>query len=119
MDAPKSPGNVAWFNLGQRPGEIGTAVIAGHYGWSRGKGSVFNAVNTLRKGDRLYVQDDKGAILSFVVRESRLYDPKADASAVFGSSDGKAHLNLVTCEGVWESAAKSYSRRLVVFTDKE
>ncbi|MDP1709741.1 MAG: class F sortase, partial [Candidatus Komeilibacteria bacterium] len=32
MDIPKNIGDVAWFNLGPRPGESGNAVIAGHFG---------------------------------------------------------------------------------------
>ena len=119
MDAPKERANVAWFNLGSRPGEIGSAVIAGHYGWKNGKGSAFDNLYKLRKGDKIYVEDDKGVIISFVVRESRRYDPKADSSDVFGSNDGKPHLNLITCEGVWDKVSKTYSKRLVVFTDKE
>jgi len=50
----------------------------------------------LRKGDKLYIEDDKGVIISFVVRESRGYNPNADASDVFGLSNGKVHLNLIT-----------------------
>ncbi len=119
MDVPESPDNVAWFKLGQRPGENGSAVIAGHYGWENGKAAAFDNLYKLRKGDKIYVEDEKGAIISFVVRESRRYKPEADASAVFESNDGKAHLNLITCEGDWNKDSKSYSERLVVFTDKE
>ena len=120
MDVPKTPDSVAWLQIGQRPGENGSAVIAGHYGWWKsGSESVFDNLYKLRKGDKLFIEDDKGVIVSFVVRESRRYDPSADASAVFGSNDGKAHLNLITCEGVWVGILKTYSKRLVVFTDKE
>lgn len=120
VDVPKGLGNAAWFNLGPRPGEIGSAVITGHYGrWKNGAGSVFDDLNKLNQGDKLYVEDDKGVITSFVVRASRSYDPNADAPEVFDSNDGKPHLNLITCEGVWNINLKSYPKRLVVFTDKE
>jgi LPXTG-site transpeptidase (sortase) family protein len=119
MDIPKSPDEVVWFELGQRPGENGSAVIAGHYGWKDGKAAAFDNLDQLRKGDKLYIEDDKGVIISFVVRESRKYDPSADASEVFSLNDGKSHLNLITCEGVWNKDSGSYSQRLVVFTDKE
>ncbi len=119
MDVPKERTNVAWFNLGPRPGESGSAVIAGHYGRKNEKASVFDNLYKLRKGDKLYIEDDKGVIVSFVVRESQRYDPNDDASDVFGSNDGKSHLNLITCEGVWDKVSKTYSKRLVVFTDKE
>jgi LPXTG-site transpeptidase (sortase) family protein len=120
MGVPEGPDNVAWFELGPRPGEIGSAVMAGHYGpWKDGRRSVFDNLNKLKEGDKLYVEDDKGMIISFVVRESRRYDPKADASNVFYSNDGKSHLNLVTCEGVWDQVSQNYSQRLVVFAEKE
>lgn len=118
MNIPKNPDDVAWFMLGSRPGEKGSAVIAGHYGWKDGKASVFDDLYKLRKGDKLFVEDDKGVTISFVVRESRRYDPKADASDVFDSNDGKSHLNLITCKGVWDKVSQSYSERLVIFTDK-
>ena len=117
MDVPKERVDVAWFNLGPRPGESGSAVIAGHYGWKNGKASAFDNLYKLRKGDTLYIEDDKGVITSFVVRESRRYDPEADASEVFGSNDGRARLNLVTCEGAWDKVSRTYSKRLVVFAE--
>ena len=75
MDIPKSKDDVAWFELGPRPGETGSAVIAGHYGrWENGGGSVFDNLHKLRPGDKLYVEDDKGAIITFVVDvESKIY----------------------------------------------
>lgn len=119
MDVPKSPADVAWLNLGPRPGENGSAVIAGHYGiWKNGEGSVFDNLKKLSKGGKLYVEDDQGTTTTFVVRESRSYNPEEDASDVFSSSDRKSHLNLITCES-WDKVSESYSKRLVVFADKE
>lgn len=117
IDVPKNSTDVAWFNLGPRPGENGSAVITGHYGWKRENKSAFDNLFKVHKGDKLYVEDGKGKIISFVVRESRRYDPNANASDVFESSDGKAHLNLITCEGDWDKDSKSYSKRLVIFAD--
>ena len=119
MDVPKNRDNVAWFEPGQVPGESGTAVIAGHYGRQYGKGSVFDNLYTLRKGDKVYIEDEKGAGIVFVVRESRRFAATADATDVFGSDDGGAHLNLITCEGAWDKSEQQYPSRLVVFTDKE
>ncbi|MDZ4385214.1 MAG: class F sortase, partial [Candidatus Moranbacteria bacterium] len=119
MAIPKSTDEVGWFELGKRPGENGSAVIAGHYGLTKGKPSIFDNLYKLAKGDKLSIEDDKGAITAFVVRGQRSYDPEADTSEIFSSDDGKAHLNLITCEGVWNKDLKSYSKRLVVFADKE
>lgn len=119
MDAPKDPAEVAWFNLGSRPGENGTAVIAGHYDWKNNKPAVFDNLDKLRIGDKIFVEDESGVTVTFVVRETRIYDNDEIAPEVFGSNDGKAHLNLITCTGSWSKAKKTYSERLVVFTDKE
>lgn len=120
VGVPKGPFTVTWFNIGPRPGENGNAVITGHYGpWITGQRSVFDNINKLRQGDKLYVKDDKGMMITFVVREIRLYTLKSDSSAVFISTDGKSHLNLITCEGVWDKGSRTYSNRLVVFTDRE
>jgi sortase A len=120
MDITKDPEDAAWYEPGTRPGEVGSAVIAGHYGtWADGQGSVFDQLHTLEKGDKIYVEDSVGNETTFVVRESRRYDPDADATDVFTSDDGEAHLNLVTCEGEWNTEAERYSKRLVVFADKE
>jgi len=119
MDAPKGPANAGWFNLGVRPGEVGSAVIDGHSGWKNDIPAVFDDLHKLQKGDKIYIKDNKGIVTTFVVREFRTYDPKADASDVFFSNDGESHLNLITCTGVWDEISKSSSKRLVIFADKE
>lgn len=119
MAVPKGPANAAWFRLGPNPGEIGSAVIAGHFGWKDGVPAVFDDLYTLRKGDIIHVIDDAGVTSTFSVREVLTYGDKDEASYVFYSSDGLAHLNLITCEGIWSKAEKSYSGRLVVFSDKQ
>lgn len=118
MDVPKGPDHVGWFAPGTHPGDAGSAVMAGHYGWKNGIPAVFDDLNALRKGDLLYVDDGKGQTVMFVVRESRTYSSTDDASEVFRSSDGGSHLNLITCQGVWNKTRKSYSERLVVFAEK-
>jgi LPXTG-site transpeptidase (sortase) family protein len=119
VDVPKGPADVAWFDLGPRPGENGSSVIDGHSGWKDGIPAIFDNLYKLQKGDKVYVKDAKGMTISFVVREILTYDPHADASNVFNSSDGKAHLNLITCTGTWNETDKTHSERLVVFTDRE
>lgn len=119
MAVPDGPSDVAWFDLGPPPGEIGSAVIAGHEGWRNGIAAVFDDLYKLRAGDKVLVENDNGTRVIFVVREMRTYDESGDTSAIFDTNDGRAHLNLITCEGTWNAAKKSYSDRLVVFADKE
>lgn len=119
MDVPKANANVGWFDLGRRPGENGSAVITGHFGMINKRPQVFNNLHKLRKDDKIYIEDEKGINIIFVVREIQRYGKDEDSSGIFDSNDGKAHLNLITCVGVWNKAEKTFSERLVVFTDKE
>src|ERR1035437_2034553 len=92
MGVPEGPINVAWFKDGVRPGDIGSAVIDGHSGWKNGIPAVFDNLYKLKKGDKIYVEDKKGTVITFVVQKIVKYNPKADASDLFISKDGKAHL---------------------------
>jgi LPXTG-site transpeptidase (sortase) family protein len=119
VDTPLSFTDVAWFNLGPRPGEEGSSVIDGHSGWKKGIQSVFDNLYKIKKGDKIYVTDEKGEIFTFIVTEFRTYSLKDDATDIFTSSDGKSHLNLITCVGNWNVGQKSPNDRFVVFADKE
>lgn len=117
MDVPAGSVNVAWYALGPHPGQKGSAVIGGHFGIDNGIPKVFYNLNKLEVGDKIYVVDDNSETLAFVVRSIKLFGRNADAGTVFFSGDGLAHLNLITCEGVWNKVNDSYPDRRVVFTD--
>lgn len=118
MGVPKLPRNAAWYMLGPKPGEMGSAVIAGHLNWLYGALGIFKDLSKLKPGDTIIIQDDLGVNTTYIVRRSRIYGQKDDATDVFFSKDGKSHLNLVTCSGIWDRLVKAYTKRLVVFTDK-
>jgi sortase A len=109
---------VAWYDLGPRPGALGSAVIAGHRGRSSRTPTVFDHLSSLRPGDLVYVKDAKGATVTFIVRNSREYDAGTKAPEVFTSVSG-AHLNLITCDGSWNKANSGFTKRIVVFTDRQ
>lgn len=117
MDVPAGSKNVAWFALGPNPGEIGSSVIGGHFGINDGVKFVFYDLDKLREGDHVYIKDDDGNTLTFIVRKIELFGRNDEATTVFTSDDGLAHLNLITCEGIWNRVDDSYPERRVVFTD--
>ncbi|HSW47458.1 MAG TPA: class F sortase, partial [Candidatus Saccharimonadales bacterium] len=117
MDVPSNSIDVGWFEPGALPGEKGSAVIAGHFDSENGEAGVFNNLDKLKVGDKIYTKDNSGKSTTFAVKKKRLYDP-GYAEEVFGRSD-TAHLNLITCKGVWNDNLKSYSKRLVVFADRQ
>jgi LPXTG-site transpeptidase (sortase) family protein len=117
MDVPAGTVNVAWFAIGTIPGQKGSAVIGGHFGIDDGVPKVFYNLSKLIVGDKVYIVDDYGNTLAFMVRSIRVLDRNADASTVFYSNDGLAHLNVITCEGEWNKVNDTYPDRRVVFTD--
>lgn len=118
MDVPKEPANAGWYELGPRPGEVGAAVLAGHVDWYDGVTGVFADLHEVEPGDIIVTTDEAGNEARFVVRESKTYAADAVATDVFVSTDGAAHLNLITCIGDWDTTQGQYTERLVVFADK-
>ncbi|MBX4195433.1 class F sortase [Candidatus Parcubacteria bacterium] len=117
MANPSNFTDVAWYKNGAIPGNPGTAVFAGHVDNALALKGVFKRLGELRVGDTVEVRRKDGKILTFRVDALEYYPYKETPNRkVFTSSDGKAHLNLVTCAGTWIKSEKSYSERLVVYT---
>jgi len=121
LEVPSNIYDVSWFTGSVRPGAEGVAIVMGHVAQIRGgvvtKPGVFSGLGTLSVGDQLTVVDSNGNSATFIVRAVRSYDPTADATDVFTSKGGGAHLNIITCEGTWIPSQASYTKRLVVFSD--
>lgn len=117
MDTTKGSSNVAWYKYSALPGDLGSAVIAGHVVGLNGQSGVFIDLAKLQEGDTISVVDAKGLSASFTVRLSQIYNPNQTGDNIFNSTGG-AHLNLITCAGEWDPAAHHYLNRLVVFADK-
>ena len=118
MEAPKSPMVTGWYKSGPRPGTVGSAVIAGHYGDSSSTvKSAFDNLYDLKKGDDITILDDANETFTFVVTTTRILGRNDDSQDVFTSNDGKTHLNLITCHGTWDKTEQTYSDRFIVYTD--
>ncbi len=117
MESPDKKDETAWFELGVSPGEIGSSVIVGHSGWTMGR-AIFDDLDKIKQGDKVYVEDADGHTLTFVVRRIQTYDALGLAPEVWNIKD-IAHLNLITCSGDWDKETKNFPKRLVVFTDLE
>ncbi len=115
MAVPNNRVDVGWFSYGTHPGETGSAVIGGHNEWNSGTG-VFVNLDQLEKGDVLSVVDANGISTFFVVKYTRTFDATDADTGIFESENG-IHLNLITCSGDWNPKTKSYTKRLVIFTD--
>ena len=118
MAVPTGIGDVGWYDRGPRPGDIGSAVIAGHVNWTNGQDAVFTSLHSIEIGDTVQVINSVGSTDMFIVRAIKDYSEDSDTTDVFSSSDGSRWLNLITCDGTWDAALKTHRLRLVVFTEK-
>lgn len=115
MRAPTNFTDVAWYEYGPAPGEIGSAVIDGHVDNGLGLDGVFKHLDSLAVGDDIYVMARNGSQLHFVVSDVELYPyTSVPSGLVFGQTDA-ARLNLITCDGAWVAGQRTYDHRLVVF----
>lgn len=115
METPSDWWTTGWYDGGPRPGEPGNSVIAGHYDSDTGP-AVFVGLDNLKKDDEIEITDDRGNVWTFVVMDTAAYEEgNAPMKRIFGDSRG-IHLNLVTCDGTWDTEKQEYAKRFVVFT---
>ncbi len=117
METPgQHPWNdVGWYSGGPRPGERGSAVIAGHLDRPGGNPAVFWRLRDLHVGDTVLVVDAHGKTLRFHVTRMLYYPPQAaPVQDIFGNTAG-SFLNLTTCAGDWIPTQHQTALRLVVY----
>lgn len=116
MDVPKNEWNVAWYNLGVKPGEKGNAVMAGHLDSQIGPAVFYNLTN-LQAGDLIIVTDKNNRTYTYRVTTEAIYRfDQFPLQEVFGATD-KSRLNLITCGGIFNGVTRNYSNRVVVYSE--
>ena len=118
MDTPRqSPwSDAGLYTGGPRPGDRGSAVIAGHLDRPGGNPAVFWLLRELHIGDEVQFVDAHDKILRFHVTRIEAY-PVQDApvQVIFGDTTGR-FLNLTTCAGDWIPTQHQRTMRVVVYT---
>jgi sortase (surface protein transpeptidase) len=115
LQVPSSTGVAGWYTGSPRPGQVGSAVIAGHIDSSQGPG-VFFRLRLLRPGDLVYVRRSDGTLAVFRVYAERMYaKSRFPAEKVYGPVPD-AELHLITCGGVFDQASGSYLSNVVVYS---
>jgi sortase (surface protein transpeptidase) len=141
MDAPEGAASnpdwqqAFWYRGSAVPGVASTALIAGHIDDPLGRLGSFGRIGELRRGDVIVVHDTRtGRDVRFAVTTSKSYSlaHTTDRSVLTGmygagpvaglkplpSSDGLAHLTLVTCAGTFDHAIGTHDHRLAVFATR-
>ena len=114
MSVTNNPRLASWYKLGAKPGEIGSAVIAGHSGY-RGGIASFQNLPKVKVGDKIYLIDKKGNETVFVIYKKKKFPADSTVDDVFNKNDGR-YLNLITCVGTWNNHLGTHSERLVVYS---
>ncbi len=113
MGTPQDFDHVSWWSLGAKPGGEGSAVFAGHVNNGLIKSGVFEQLSKIKKGDYITVESAEGKTQVYRVFSIDQYQPNADTEALFAQS-GPEQIVLITCDGDWIPAARTYETRLVV-----
>jgi LPXTG-site transpeptidase (sortase) family protein len=114
MGVPNDLWTSTWLSSSARPGQTGSAVIAGHRGI--GTQALFSHLENVRPGDRIHVSDASGGELVYqVTRVAAMDMSDATQLQVFGATS-QQQLVLITCFGHYSRTTRTYDQRLVVFS---
>ena len=82
-----------------KPGQVGTAVIAGHVVSGR-RADVFHDLQEIRRGDKVTVFDANGRRVVYTVTATRVATKKAVSvdQAVWGANRSVKRIALITCD---------------------
>lgn len=116
MENPSDWLDVGWYEKGPRPGERGSAVIAGHLDSYDGP-AIFWDLKKLQPGDVIDVTDEHLAVRRFTVTSARQYEKgEAPLDEIFAKT-GNDRLVLITCAGTWRRSA-GYDKRYIVYAQE-
>jgi len=114
LQVPASTSVAGWYTASPRPGQVGSAIIAGHIDSYTGPG-VFFRLRLLRPGDRVYVRHTNGTLAVFRVYAERTYaKDRFPTVKVYGPAPDP-ELRLITCGGTFDPATGSYLSNIVVY----
>jgi LPXTG-site transpeptidase (sortase) family protein len=112
MVVPRNARDVAWLDQGGIPGDTNNVVIAGHISYSRQAGSFFR-LRELAKGDNVTVAMG-GKHYKYRVVWNCFFDRNTThAAQIMGKTDVPS-VTLISCGGVFDSAARTHSQRIAV-----
>jgi hypothetical protein len=114
LQVPASTSVAGWYTGSPRPGQVGSAIIAGHIDSHLGPG-VFFRLRLLRPGDRVYVRHTDGTLAAFRVYAEQTYaKDRFPTQKVYGPVPDP-ELRLITCGGTFDPATGSYLSNVVVY----
>ena len=113
---PKNIYDAAWYNGSSKPGEMGAAIIDGHYVGPTTHG-IFSKLAQLKPGSKISIERGDGKVLSFsVVKNETVPLEKVDMAQMLVSSDtSRPGLNIITCSGKSDPKTFEFADRTLVY----
>lgn len=113
---PSNVFEVNWFEESAKPASLtGAMLLTGYYSGPTGEG-IFHDLDKVQIGDNIQIEGGDGTVYNFQVIESLFYNlGDTDMTKAVTSADRtKLGLNLMTCDGDYDVATKTYEHRLLV-----
>lgn len=116
LGTPDNVFNTAWYDESSQPGQKDAMLIDGHISSWTTRG-VFYGLNTLLPGDIIDVQGGNGAIFTYKVVKTQVYDSNnVNMVAALSPIDPtKPGLNLISCTGEVIAGTSEFNERIIVF----
>lgn len=103
---------VGWYRLGPRPGDPGSAVLAGHVDLNDERGAFFD-LRSLEVGAEVVVVGDGTSRRFVVTAREQVPKEQVDLSRYF-THQGPDRITLITCGGVFDRGVGSYQDNIIV-----
>ncbi|MER5945192.1 class F sortase [Streptomyces sp. NPDC001904] len=110
---PQRKNLAGWYEAGTRPGERGTAVVAGHVDNAEGP-AVFYDLGALTRGRTIEIDRRDGSVAVFTVDAVEVYEADAFPDEKVYGAARRPELRVITCGGPY-SRRTGYQGNVVVF----
>jgi sortase (surface protein transpeptidase) len=117
LAVPPTAAVAGWYTGSPRPGSVGSAIIVGHIDNIHGPG-VFYRLNTLARGDKIYVKRADGTLAEFSVTAVQMYQKDHFPTENVYGPVPDAELRLITCGGTFDFATRHYLSDVVVYASE-
>jgi len=116
MAVPSNVYFAGWYVNSVLPGKPGLSIINGHVSGVY-KDGVFKQMQKVKANDAVEIEFGDRSSKKFIVVETKALPAKQSAQDLFTPHEGiTSQLNLVTCDGKFDTTTQSYENRIIVTT---
>ena len=113
MEIPQDVDEIGWYSFGPSPGQVGSAVLAGHVsGAGQGRGAFYD-LKRLETGDLVEVDHADGSTTEFVIVAVQTIDKGELPTDELFRRSGEPILTLITCGGSFSRSLNSYDSNVI------